>query len=100
MAQGRSVYLDFTAEWCITCQVNEGIVFSSSEVRALIVQKNVALMKGDWTTRSPSITAALRRYGRNGVPLNVIINKGKQESAVVLPNILTPGIVIAELERL
>jgi len=100
MAQGRSVYLDFTAEWCITCQVNEGIVFSSSDVRALIVQKNVALMKGDWTTKSPSITAALRRYGRNGVPLNVIINKGKQESAVVLPNILTPGIVIAELERL
>jgi thiol:disulfide interchange protein DsbD len=99
-AQGRSVYLDFTAEWCITCQVNERIVFSSSEVRALIVQKNVALMKGDWTTKSPSITAALRRYGRNGVPLNVIINKGKQETAVVLPNILTPGVVIAELERL
>ncbi|MEN9845270.1 MAG: hypothetical protein RIS36_417 [Pseudomonadota bacterium] len=100
MAQGRSVYLDFTAEWCITCQVNEGIVFSSSEVRALIVQKNIALMKGDWTTKSPSITAALRRYGRNGVPLNVIISKGKQESAVALPNILTPGMVIAELERL
>lgn len=100
MAQGRSVYLDFTAEWCITCQVNERIVFGSSEVRSLIVQKNVALMKGDWTTKSPSITAALRRYGRNGVPLNVIIKKGKQESAVVLPNILTPGIVIAELERL
>ena len=100
MAQGRSVYLDFTAEWCITCQVNERIVFSSSEVRALIVQKNVALMKGDWTTRSPSITAALRRYGRNGVPLNVIIKDGKQDSAIVLPNILTPGAVVAELERL
>jgi len=100
MAQGRSIYLDFTAEWCITCQVNERIVFSSSEVRALIVQKNVALMKGDWTTRSPSITAALRRYGRNGVPLNVIIKGGKQDSAIVLPNILTPGAVVAELERL
>jgi thiol:disulfide interchange protein DsbD len=100
MAQGRSIYLDFTAEWCITCQVNERIVFSSSEVRALIVQKNVALMKGDWTTRSPSITAALRRYGRNGVPLNVIIKDGKQDSAIVLPNILTPGAVVAELERL
>jgi thiol:disulfide interchange protein DsbD len=100
MAQGRTVYLDFTAEWCITCQVNERLVFGSSEVRALIVKKNVALMKGDWTTKSPSITAALRRYGRNGVPLNVIINKGKQESAVILPNLLTPGMVVAELERL
>jgi thiol:disulfide interchange protein DsbD len=100
MAQGRSVYLDFTAEWCITCQVNERLVFGSSEVRALIVKKNVALMKGDWTTKSPSITAALRRYGRNGVPLNVIINKGKAESAIILPNLLTPGMVVAELERL
>jgi thiol:disulfide interchange protein len=100
MAQGRSVYLDFTAEWCITCQVNERLVFGSSEVRALIVQKNVALMKGDWTTKSPSITAALRRFGRNGVPVNVIIKKGDQNSAVILPNILTPSIVIAELERL
>lgn len=100
LSQGRSVYLDFTAEWCITCQVNESLVFSSSEVRALIVQKNVALMRGDWTTKSPSITAALRRYGRNGVPLNVIIKQGKQESAVVLPNILTPGMVVAELQRL
>jgi len=100
LAQGRSVYLDFTAEWCITCQVNERLVFGSSEVRALIVQKNVALMKGDWTTKSPSITAALRRFGRNGVPVNVIIKKGDQNSAVVLPNLLTPGIVIAELERL
>jgi thiol:disulfide interchange protein DsbD len=100
LAQGRSIYLDFTAEWCITCQVNERIVFSSSEVRALIVKKNVALMRGDWTTKSPSITAALRRYGRNGVPLNVIIKQGKQESAVVLPNILTPGTVIDELDRL
>ena len=100
LSQGRSVYLDFTAEWCITCQVNERLVFSSSEVRALIVQKNVALMRGDWTTKSPAITAALRRYGRNGVPLNVIIKQGKQESAVVLPNLLTPGIVVSELERL
>jgi thiol:disulfide interchange protein DsbD len=100
LSQGRSVYLDFTAEWCITCQVNERLVFGSSEVRALIVQKNVVLMRGDWTTKSPSITAALRRYGRNGVPLNVIIKQGKQDSAVVLPNLLTPGIVVSELERL
>jgi len=100
LAQGRSVYLDFTAEWCITCQVNERILFSSTEVRSLIVQKNVALMRGDWTTKSPSITAALRRYGRNGVPLNVVINKGREETAVVLPNILSPGVVISELRRL
>lgn len=100
ISQGRSVYLDFTAEWCITCQVNKRVVFSSPEVRALIMQKNVALMRGDWTSKNPTITAALRRYGRNGVPLNVVINGGDLSSPVILPNLLTPGVVIAELNKL
>jgi thiol:disulfide interchange protein DsbD len=100
VAEGRSVYLDFTAEWCITCQVNKRVVFSSPEVRSLIMQKNVALMRGDWTSKNPTITAALRRYGRNGVPLNVILSNGNINDPVILPNLLTPGVVIAELGKL
>lgn len=100
ISENRSVYLDFTAEWCITCQVNERVVFSSPEVRALIMQKNVALMRGDWTSKSPTITAALRRYGRNGVPLNVIIKNGDIGAPTILPNLLTPGVVLAELGKL
>jgi thiol:disulfide interchange protein/DsbC/DsbD-like thiol-disulfide interchange protein len=100
IAEKRSVYLDFTAEWCITCQVNERVVFSSAEVRGMIMQKNVALMRGDWTSKSPMITAALRRYGRNGVPLNVLIRNGDTNSPIILPNLLTPGLVLAELEKL
>jgi thiol:disulfide interchange protein DsbD len=100
MREGRSIYLDFTAEWCITCQVNKRIVFSSSEVRAMIVQKNIALVRGDWTSKSPSVTAALRRYGRNGVPLNIIVPHGREGDSVVLPSLLTPGVVLGEMGKL
>jgi thiol:disulfide interchange protein DsbD len=99
LAQGRPVYIDFTAEWCITCQVNERVVFSSEEVRNLIIKKNVTLMQADWTSKNPVITNALRRFGRSGVPLNVII-ASPSSTPVVLPNILTPGIVREALEKL
>jgi thiol:disulfide interchange protein DsbD len=98
-AQGRPVYLDFTAEWCITCQVNERVVFGSEEVRDLITKKNVTLIRADWTSKNQAITDALRRYGRNGVPLNVII-PGAASDPIVLPNVLTPGIVIDALKKL
>jgi thiol:disulfide interchange protein len=99
LAQGRPVFLDFTAEWCITCQVNERVAFGSRQVRDLIAQKNVTLMRGDWTSKNPVITAALRRYGRNGVPLNVLLIAPDKEP-VILPNILTPGIVGEVLGRI
>jgi thiol:disulfide interchange protein/DsbC/DsbD-like thiol-disulfide interchange protein len=99
LAQGRPVYIDFTAEWCITCQVNERVVFSSEEVRNLLIKKNVTLMQADWTSKNPVITNALRRFGRSGVPLNVII-ASPSAAPVLLPNILTPGIVREALEKL
>jgi len=99
MAQGRPIYIDFTAEWCITCQVNERVVFSSNEVRQLVAQKNVTLVKADWTSKNPAITTALRRFGRNGVPLNVII-VGPNTEPIMLPNILTPGTVVEALNKL
>jgi thiol:disulfide interchange protein DsbD len=99
LAQGRPVFLDFTAEWCITCQVNERLVFSSERVRELIIKKNVTLMRADWTSKNPVITNALRRFGRNGVPLNVLI-PGPSAEPIVLPNILTPGLVEQKLTEL
>lgn len=97
VSSGRTVYIDFTAEWCITCQVNEARVFGSTDVRQMLMAKNVALVKGDWTSSNPVITQALKRYGRNGVPLNVILAKGRKPE--ILPNVLTPGIVIEALKR-
>lgn len=99
LAQGRPVYVDFTAEWCITCQVNERLVFGSQEVRDLISKKNVTLMRADWTSKNPAITAALRRFGRNGVPLNIILAHPAAEP-IILPNLLTPGIVVEALQKL
>jgi thiol:disulfide interchange protein len=105
LSQGQPVYIDFTAEWCITCQVNERVVFGSSTVRDALGQKKVALLKGDWTSMDPSITKALERFGRNGVPLNVFYSglrgaDSKPQPPVILPNILTPGVVLAEVMKL
>jgi thiol:disulfide interchange protein DsbD len=98
VSSGRIVYIDFTAEWCITCQVNESRVFGSAEVRQMLMAKNVALLKGDWTSSNPVITQALKKYGRNGVPLNVILAKGRQPE--ILPNVLSPGIVLEALRKI
>lgn len=99
--QKRAVFLDFTAEWCITCKVNERVVFGSAEVRELLRSKNVALLKGDWTSMDGEITKALEKFGRNGVPLNVIYKGGALSGEpVILPNILTAGIVINELKTI
>jgi len=99
--QKRPIFLDFTAEWCITCKVNERVVFGSAEVRELLRNKNVALLKGDWTAMDGEITKALETFGRNGVPLNVIYKGGALSGEpVILPNILTAGVVINELKTI
>jgi thiol:disulfide interchange protein DsbD len=95
------VYLDFTAEWCITCKVNERVVFGSASVRELLRKKKVALVKGDWTAMDGEITKALERFGRNGVPLNVLYKGGAfNKEPVIFPNVLSPGAVISELEQI
>ncbi len=95
-AAGRPLLVNFTASWCLTCLVNERNAFSDSAVQAIFRDKNVTLMKGDWTNRDPAITQALAAFGRAGVPLYVVYN-GKPGSSepVVLPQILTAGVVQA-----
>jgi thiol:disulfide interchange protein DsbD len=100
LAQGKSVYLDFTAEWCITCQVNERLVFGSQEVRDLVKEKNIILIRADWTSKNPAITRALQGFGRNGVPLNVLYARGSREKPIMFPNIMTAATVIEELKKL
>ncbi|MGQ0586436.1 MAG: thioredoxin family protein, partial [Gammaproteobacteria bacterium] len=91
-AQGRIVFVNFTADWCITCKVNEKVVFENAGVRRVLAEKNVAWLTADWTTPDPAITAALMRFGRSGVPLYLLYPpEGDPE---ILPQVLTPDMVI------
>jgi thiol:disulfide interchange protein len=94
-AEKRLIYLDFTASWCLSCQVNKKIVFSSTEVKNFMMEHKVALVRADWTRYDAAITKALAKYNRSGVPLNVIY--GPNGSETILPTLLTPSIVLTAL---
>ena len=95
-ATGKVVYVDFTARWCVTCQTNKAAVFSSQRVLDYLEENGVVLLKADWTNRDPAISEALARFGRSAVPFNLIYAPGQTEPRI-LPEILTPGIVLEEL---
>jgi thiol:disulfide interchange protein DsbD len=93
-AAGKPLLVNFTASWCLTCLVNERNAFADPAVQELFRGRGVTLMKGDWTNRDPAITQALAAFGRAGVPLYVVYNSKPGSSApVVLPQLLTPGVV-------
>lgn len=95
---GRPVYVDFTARWCATCQVNKRVAFSSEEVVQLFLKHSVATLVADWTNRDPAITDTLAAYGRSAVPFNIIYFPGKDQP-IILPELLTPDIVIDSLQE-
>jgi thiol:disulfide interchange protein/DsbC/DsbD-like thiol-disulfide interchange protein len=93
-AAGKPLLVNFTASWCLTCLVNERNAFADSAVQAIIRDKGVTLMKGDWTNRDPAITQALASFGRAGVPLYVVYNsKPGAPEPVILPQLLTASVV-------
>ena len=95
-AAGRTIYVDFTARWCATCQTNKAAVFSSSEVLKAFGDRNVLLLKADWTSKNSAITDELAKWNRSAVPFNLIYAPGRAEP-VILPELLTPGIVLEAL---
>ena len=92
-AEGRMIYVDFTARWCATCQTNKKIVFASDEVLRQFAAKKIVTLRADWTNKDPAITAELAKYQRSAVPFNVLWKPGKPEP-LLLPELLTPGIVL------
>ncbi len=97
-ATGKPVFLNMTAAWCITCQVNERAALRTDAVQAALRSHGVTYLKGDWTNQNPEITRLLERHGRSGVPL-YLLYAGAGEP-VVLPQILTPGLVLDALATL
>lgn len=96
-AQNRPVFVNLTAAWCITCLVNERVALDRANVVSAFEAGNIAYLKGDWTHRDPAITQMLAKFGRNGVPLYVFYPAGADAQPVVLPQILTPEIVLREI---
>ena len=94
-AEGKPVFVDFGAQWCWTCKVNERGTLASDEVRNAFKKNGVALLKADWTRQDPAISAAIKSFGRGGVPLYVYYPVNGE--AVVLPEVITPGLVLKAL---
>lgn len=98
-SQGRPVLVDFTASWCLSCQVNERVALSKPEVKKALADANVALLRADWTQHDDAITDALAALGRSGVPAYALYIPG-EAGPRLLPEVLTPGIVTDAVSRL
>ncbi|HTW62754.1 MAG TPA: thioredoxin family protein, partial [Terracidiphilus sp.] len=99
LAAGRPVFVDFTASWCLSCQVNERVALDRPEVLDAFTKANVVLLRADWTREDPAITQALASLGRSGVPVYALYAPGAG-TPQLLPQVLTPAIVIDALARL
>jgi thiol:disulfide interchange protein DsbD len=98
-SQGRPVIVDFTASWCLSCQVNERVALDQPSVQNAFQAANVALLRADWTRHDEAITQALTALGRSGVPAYALYAPG-QSQPQMLPEVLTPGIVTDALGKL
>ncbi len=97
-AEGHVVFVDFTASWCVTCQVNERLALSSKKVSRAFKKANAVYLVGDWTNRNADIARELAKHGRAGVPLYLVYHPG-EEIPQILPQLLTEGMVITAIER-
>jgi thiol:disulfide interchange protein len=99
-AQGRAVFIDFTAAWCLSCKFNEATVLESAVVREAFQRHGIVKLKADWTNADPVITKILKQFGRPGVPLYVLYPADNSQEAIVFPELLTKGIVLEKLDNL
>jgi len=93
VADGRTVFVDFTAAWCVSCQANKKLVLERDAVTSVMRERGIVALRADWTQRDPAITAALARHGRNGVPLYLVLRPGEPRPRI-LPELLTAAVVL------
>jgi thiol:disulfide interchange protein len=96
--QGRPVFVDFTAKWCLSCQVNERVVLNRPDVQRRLHDSGIVLVRADWTRHDEDIATALAGLGRSGVPTYVFYLPGKPP--LLLPEVLTPGLMFSALDQL
>ncbi|MCP3099120.1 thioredoxin family protein [Myxococcus sp. K15C18031901] len=99
LAAGQPVFVDFTADWCLTCKFNERTVLSREEVRAAFTEHQVAFFVADWTRRDARITARLAEHGRAGVPMYLVLDPAAPDAPEVLPELLTVDSVVDAVKR-
>jgi len=92
-AAGRPVFVNMTAAWCITCLANEQTTLGTDRVKQVMLDNDITYMKGDWTNEDPEITAVLEHFNRPSVPLYVLYPGDSSKEPIILPQLLTPGIV-------
>ena len=100
LASGRPVFIDFTADWCITCKTNERFAIDTAKVRQEFSKRNVVMLKADWTKGDPEITEILKQHGRAGVPMYLVYpGGGKETQPVLLPELITSQTVLDALNK-
>lgn len=95
--RGRPIFVDFTADWCLTCKVNERAILDTAGVRRAMAEHGVVPLKADWTRRDPTITEWLRRFGKAGVPFYLVLPASPDAEPIALPEVITQDLVIQAL---
>ncbi|MCQ2122552.1 MAG: thioredoxin family protein [Fibrobacter sp.] len=96
---GRTVFIDVSADWCITCKANEAAVLNREDFTRAMDSLNVARVKADWTRETPDVNALLRSLGKSGVPAYAIYPKGDAGKQIVLPELLTTGAIVEKITK-
>jgi thiol:disulfide interchange protein len=96
---GHPVFVDFTADWCITCKANERFAIDTATVRNAFTQQNVITLRADWTNGDPVITEILKQHGRAGVPMYLVYPGGKNRGPALLPELISAQTVLDALKR-
>ena len=96
---GTPVFIDFTAAWCLSCQVNEKLVLHAADVQRQLSDRHVTLLRADWTKYDPAITQELASLGRSGVPTYVLYPASQAAAPDVLPEVLTKALVLDAIKR-
>ena len=98
LQSGRPIFVDFTADWCLTCKANERFALDSATVRQAFVQRRVVMLRADWTHGDPEITQILKEHGRAGVPMYLFYPGGKDRPPMILPELISSQTVLDALK--